>query len=87
MVGLQEGGEGWGGLGWGEGWVDRWVLADVPGTHLHRPNFFPSSPAPEFRCVAQAVLELTLLTRLASNSELQLPLPQSAGIKGVHHHQ
>jgi hypothetical protein len=28
-----------------------------------------------FLCVALAVLELTLLTRLASNSEISLPLP------------
>ena len=28
-----------------------------------------------FLCVALAVLELTLLTRLASNSEIRLPLP------------
>jgi hypothetical protein len=28
-----------------------------------------------FLCVALAVLELTLLTRLASNSEIHLPLP------------
>jgi hypothetical protein len=37
-----------------------------------------------FLCIALAVLELTLYTRLASNSEIRLP---SAGIKGVHHHR
>ena len=36
-----------------------------------------------FLCVALAILELTLKTRLASNSEIHLP---SAGIKGVHHY-
>jgi hypothetical protein len=39
-----------------------------------------------FLCVAVAVLELTLKSRLASNSEICLPLPSSAGIKGVYHH-
>jgi hypothetical protein len=41
----------------------------------------------EFLCGALAVLELTLLTRLALNSEILLPLPPkcpSAGIKGMH---
>jgi hypothetical protein len=36
--------------------------------------------------VALAVLEPTLQTRLALNSEICLPLPPSAGIKGVRHH-
>ena len=36
-----------------------------------------------FLCVALAILELTLKTRLASNSEIHLP---SAGIKGVQHY-
>jgi hypothetical protein len=35
--------------------------------------FFP--PETGFLCIAQAVLELTLYTRLASNSEIRLPLP------------
>jgi hypothetical protein len=39
-----------------------------------------------FLCVALSVLELTLYNRLASNSEICLPLPPKAGIKGVHHH-
>jgi hypothetical protein len=39
-----------------------------------------------FLCVALAVLALTLYTRLTSNSEIRLPLPPSAGIKGVRHH-
>ena len=38
-----------------------------------------------FLCVALAVLELTLYTRLAWNSEIRPPLPPSAGIKGVRH--
>jgi hypothetical protein len=41
-----------------------------------------------FLCAVLAVLELTLYTRLVSNSEIHLPLPPkpSAGIKGVCHH-
>ena len=39
-----------------------------------------------FLCVALAVLELTLKTRLALNSEIRQLLPPSAGIKGVRHH-
>jgi hypothetical protein len=50
-------------------------------------NSLPSLFLTGFLCVALAVLELTLLTRLASNSEIHLPLPLSAGIKGVHHHR
>jgi hypothetical protein len=38
-----------------------------------------------FLCVALAVLELALWNRLALNSELLLPQPLSAGIKGMHH--
>jgi hypothetical protein len=33
--------------------------------------------------VALAVLELSMQTRLASNSEIFLPLPSSAGIQGI----
>jgi hypothetical protein len=39
-----------------------------------------------FLCVALAVLELTLWTRLASNSEIAYLCLPSAGIKGVRHH-
>jgi hypothetical protein len=40
----------------------------------------------EFLCVALAVPKLTLVTRLASNSEIRLPLPPaSAGLKGMCH--
>jgi hypothetical protein len=41
-----------------------------------------------FFCIALAVLELTLYSRVALNSEIHLPLPclPSAGIKGVYHH-
>ena len=37
-------------------------------------------------CIALAILELTLKTRLASNSEIHLPLTPSSGIQGVHHY-
>ena len=37
-----------------------------------------------FLCVALAVLELTLQTRLSSNSEIHLPLPSKCW--GMHHH-
>jgi len=56
--------------------------------HIHAPVclfgflFFETG----FLCVALAVLELTLKTRLALYSEICLPLPLSAGIKGVRHH-
>ena len=41
-----------------------------------------------FLCIALSVLELTLYTRLASNSEICLPLlSQVLGIKGVCHHR
>ena len=40
--------------------------------HLHPPFFFFETG---FLCVALAVLELTLYTRLASNSEIRLTLP------------
>ena len=39
-----------------------------------------------FLCVALAVLELTLKTRLASNSDIHLLCLPSAGIKGVCHY-
>lgn len=39
-----------------------------------------------FRCIAQAVLELTLLTKPASISDIRLPLPLSSGTKGVFYH-
>jgi hypothetical protein len=39
-----------------------------------------------FLCIILAVLELTLQTRLALDSEIHLPLPLPAGIKGVCHH-
>ena len=39
-----------------------------------------------FLCVALAVWELSLQTRLVSNIEIYMPLPPSAGIKGVHYH-
>ena len=45
---------------------DYWNISQ-----LH--NFFFSETG--FLCVAPAVLELTLLTRLASDSEIHLPLP------------
>ena len=38
-----------------------------------------------FLCIALAVLELILWTRLASNSEICLPLLPSCWIKGVRH--
>ena len=37
-------------------------------------------------CLYLAVLELTLYTRLASNSENLLPLSPSTGIKGMGHY-
>ena len=40
-----------------------------------------------FLCVALAVLELTLQTKLALNSEICLPLLLSTGIKGMHHNR
>jgi hypothetical protein len=39
-----------------------------------------------FLYVALAVLELTLYTRLASNSEIHLLLPPECGIKGISYH-
>jgi len=39
-----------------------------------------------FPCLVPAALELALLTRLVSNSEIQPPLPPSARIKGASHH-
>lgn len=45
-------------------------------------GFFESG----FFCVPLTVLELVLKTGLASNSEIQLSLPLSVGIKGVRYH-
>ena len=39
-----------------------------------------------FLCVALTVLELTLETRLATISEIHLPLPLESRIKGERHH-
>jgi hypothetical protein len=39
-----------------------------------------------FLCAILAVLELTLWTKLALNSEIYLLYLPNAGIKGVHHH-
>jgi hypothetical protein len=39
-----------------------------------------------FLCVALAILELTLYTRLVSNSVIHLTLHLCAGIQVVHHH-
>jgi hypothetical protein len=39
-----------------------------------------------FLCVALAVLELIMETRLAFNSKIHLPLPLEYGNKGVNHH-
>ena len=39
----------------------------------------------EFLCVALIILELALQTTLASNLEICLSLPPSAGVKGMRH--
>jgi hypothetical protein len=58
----------------------RWNSKSIerPGVQKHllfgRTDFF-FPPETGFLCVALAVLELTLWTRLASNSEICLPLP------------
>ncbi|ERE74288.1 E3 ubiquitin-protein ligase [Cricetulus griseus] len=48
-------------------------LEEEPGLLTTEPYLQPVET--EFLCVSLAVLELTLLTRLASNSEICLPLP------------
>jgi hypothetical protein len=45
------------------------------GTSSHDFYSFFFSPETGFLCIALAVLELTLYTRLALNSEIRLPLP------------
>lgn len=40
----------------------------------------------ECLCVALKILELDIETRLASNSQLHLPLPLECRIKGVRYH-
>lgn len=59
----------------------------VPGKdHIQVREAVPvppsSHPQTGFLCVALVVLELTLYAKLSSNSEICLPLPPSAGIKG-----
>lgn len=53
----------------------RVIINEQLGALQHQQH--PTAPPlpPEFLCVAQAVLELTLYTRLASNLETHLPLP------------
>jgi hypothetical protein len=65
--------------------MDGYNIAVCPRVLTWPPVFFPfffSSSSSffffletEFLCVALAFLELTLYTRLASNSEICLPLP------------
>lgn len=55
------------------------------GAFCHTPHPLPHPWFFEIRflCIALAILELHLLTKLPSNSEIPCPCLSSAGLKGV----